>query len=82
MGVRHRDYGVYTHLGGSWPNMTESMQRILKRRVLESQHPEKPEQIIEWLEAAARGWDRDQTPFECSYQRDGPVTSGYGDPGL
>jgi hypothetical protein len=42
---------VCTPLGGSWLNMTESMQRILKRRALEGQHPTTPEQIID----AARG---------------------------
>ncbi len=55
---------LYTPLGASWLNMTESMQRILKRRALEGHYPEKPEQIIEWLEEAARGWNRDPTPFE------------------
>ncbi len=65
--VRQRDHVVlYTPLGASWLNMmTESMQRILKRRaLLEGHYPEKPEQIIEWLEEAARGWNRDPTPFE------------------
>jgi hypothetical protein len=31
---------------------------------LEGHYPEKPEQNIERLEAAARGWNRDPTPFE------------------
>jgi hypothetical protein len=55
---------LYTPLGGSWLNMSESIQRILVRRALAGEHPRKPEQIIEWLEAAARGWNRDPTPFE------------------
>jgi len=54
---------VYTPLGGSWLNMTESIQRILERRALYGQHPETPAEIIEALEAAARGWNRDPTPF-------------------
>ena len=54
---------LYTPLGGSWLNMAESIQRILKRRALEGQHPTTPEEIIAWLEAAARGWNRDPTPF-------------------
>lgn len=54
---------LYTPLGGSWLNMTESIQRILARRALEGRHPRKPEEIIEWLEATARGWNRDPTPF-------------------
>jgi hypothetical protein len=51
-------------LGGSWLNMSESIQRILVRRALSGEHPRYPEQIIEWLEEAARGWNRDPTPFE------------------
>jgi hypothetical protein len=54
---------LYTPLGGSWLNMAESVQRILKRRALEGQHPQTPEEIITWLEAAARGWNREPTPF-------------------
>jgi hypothetical protein len=54
---------LYTPLGGSWLNMAESIQRILKRRALEGQHPRTPEEIVAWLEAAARGWNRDPTPF-------------------
>jgi hypothetical protein len=55
---------LYTPLGASWLNMSESIQRILVRRALAGEHPRKPEQIIEWLEEAARGWNRDPTPFE------------------
>jgi hypothetical protein len=55
---------LYTPLGGSWLNMSESIQRILVRRALVGEHPRKLEQIIEWLEAAARGWNRDPTSFE------------------
>lgn len=54
---------LYTPLGGSWLNMAESIQRILTRRALDGQHPTTPEEIITWLEAAARGWNREPTPF-------------------
>jgi hypothetical protein len=54
---------LYTPLGGSWLNMAESMQRILKRRAVENQHPETPYEIITWLEAVARGWNVQPTPF-------------------
>ena len=54
---------LYTPLSGSWLNMTESVQRILKRRALEGQHPQTDEEIIAWLEATARGWNRHPTPF-------------------
>ncbi len=54
---------LYTPLGGSWLNMAESIQRMLKRRALDGQYPQTPQQIIDWLEAAARGWNRAPTPF-------------------
>lgn len=60
---------LYTPLGGSWLNMAESIQRILVRRALSGEHPREPEEIIEWLEAAARGWNRDPTPFEWGGRR-------------
>ncbi len=60
---------LYTPLGGSWLNMAESIQRILKRRGLEGHHPQTPEQIIDWLEAAARGWNNNPTPFEWGGRR-------------
>jgi hypothetical protein len=41
---------LYTPLGGSWLNMAESIQRILKRRALDGQHPTTPVVIINWLE--------------------------------
>jgi hypothetical protein len=55
---------LYTPLGGSWLNMAESIQRILIRRALQGQNPETPQQIIVWLEAVARCWNTDPTPFE------------------
>ena len=60
---RHGIMPLYTPLGGSWLNMTESVQRILKRRALEGQHPQTAGEIIDWLEATARGWNHAPTPF-------------------
>jgi hypothetical protein len=60
---------LYTPLGGSWLNMAESIQRILKRRALDGHHPTTPEEIIAWLEAAARGWNREPTPFAWGGKR-------------
>jgi len=54
---------LYTPLSGSWLNMTESIQRILKRRALDAQYPKTPDEIIAWLEATARGWNAHPTPF-------------------
>ena len=60
---------LYTPLGGSWLNMAESVQRILATRALDGQHPTTANQIIEWLEAVARGWNRQPTPFEWGGKR-------------
>ena len=54
---------LYTPLSGSWLNMAESLQRILVRRALDGQHPQTPQHIIDALEATARAWDADPTPF-------------------
>jgi hypothetical protein len=59
----HGIMALFTPLGGSHLNMAESIQRILKRRALDGAHPTTPEEIIDWLEAAARGWNREPTPF-------------------
>ena len=42
---RHGIMPLYTPLGGSWLNMAESIQRILKRRALDGQHPSSPAEI-------------------------------------
>lgn len=60
---------LYTPLSGSWLNMAESIQRILKRRALEGHHPQTPEQIIAWLEATVQGWNAAPTPFVWSDKR-------------
>ena len=60
---------LYTPLGASWLNMTESIQRILKRRGLDGHYPQTPDQIIEWLEATAEGWNVHPTPFEWGGKR-------------
>ena len=53
----------FTPLSGSWLNLAASLQRLLKRRALDGQHPETPEQSIMLLEATARTWNADPTPF-------------------
>ena len=60
---------LYTPLGGSWLNMVESLQRILKRRALDGQPPGSPAEIIGWFEAVARHWNRSPTPFEWGGKR-------------
>lgn len=54
---------IYTPLGGSWLNMAESIQRILKRRALDGFHPQNVQTIIDRLEAVARGCNLCPTPF-------------------
>jgi hypothetical protein len=60
---------LYTPVGGSWLNMAESLQRILKRRALDGRHPETTGQIIAWFEAVAAHWDAAPTPFEWGGRR-------------
>ncbi len=54
---------LYTPLGGSWLNMAEAIQRILKRRTLDGQHPQNPVEIGAWFEQTAHAWNRHPTPF-------------------
>src|SRR5215213_10112049 len=39
---------LYTPVGGSWLNMAESIERVLKRRALDGQHPHSPKEIGTW----------------------------------
>jgi hypothetical protein len=43
--------------------MAESIQRILKLRTLDGQHPRSPAEIGIWFEHAAQAWNRQPTPF-------------------
>ena len=52
---QHGVMPLYTPLGGSWLNMAESIQRILKRRTLDGQHPRSPAEIGAWFRADRRG---------------------------
>jgi DDE superfamily endonuclease len=60
---------LYTPLSGSWLNMAESIQRIVKRRALECQHLKTADEIISRMEATVRGWNRAPTPFEWGGKR-------------
>ena len=60
---------LYTPLSGSWLNMAESVQRILVRRALDGQHPQTNQDVIAWLEATVRGWNRAPTPFTWGGKR-------------
>jgi hypothetical protein len=67
--VAHGVMPLYTPLSGSWLNMAESIQRILVRRALAGETPRSPDDIIDWLEATARGWNADPTSFEWAGKR-------------
>ncbi len=54
---------LFTPLGGSWLNMAESIQRVLKRRALDGGHPANPDEIIARLESVAKHWNAAPTPF-------------------
>ena len=71
---------LYTPLGGSWLNMAESIQRILKRRALDGQQPRTPAEIGAWLEQTARAWNREPTPFVWNGKRRRRRRKESGDP--
>jgi hypothetical protein len=54
---------LFTPPGGSWPNMAESIQRILKRGALSGEHPANPAEIITRFESVAAYWNAAPTPF-------------------
>jgi hypothetical protein len=60
---------LYTPVGGSWLNMAESIQRVLKRRALAGQHPHRPAEIGSWFEQTARSWNAQPTPFVWNGKR-------------
>jgi hypothetical protein len=60
---QHGILPIFTPLGGSWLNMAESIQRILKRRALDGCYLQSVQTIIDRLEAVARGWNAHPTPF-------------------
>lgn len=66
---QHGILPIYTPLGGSWLNVAESIQRILKRRALDGFHPHDVQTIIDRLEAVARGWNAHPIPFVWNSKR-------------
>lgn len=52
-------------VGSTWPNPSSAFSR----RALASQHPRSPQEIMSWLEATARAWNREPTPFVWSGKR-------------
>src|SRR4051812_8935189 len=60
---------LYTPVGGSWLNMAESIERVLKRRARDGQHPHSPDEIGTWFEQTARAWNAQPTPFVWNGKR-------------
>jgi hypothetical protein len=58
-----------TPVGGSWLNRAESIERVLKRRALDGQHPHSPAEIGSWFEQTARAWNEQPTPFVWNGKR-------------
>jgi hypothetical protein len=67
--VAHGIMPLYTPLSGSWLNRAESIQRVLVYRALAGQQPTSPEQVMQWLEDTAAGWNAAPTPFIWGGQR-------------
>jgi hypothetical protein len=61
--IAHGVRPLYTPLSGSWLNMTESVQRIIVHRALAGTAPTSPQDIMQWLEETARGWNADRPPL-------------------
>jgi len=76
---QHGIMPLYTPLGGSWLNMAESIQRILKRRTLDGQHPQSPAEIGTWFQQTAQAWNRQPTPFIWNGKRRRRRRKQYGD---
>lgn len=60
---------LHTPVGGSWLNMAESIERVLKRRALDGHHPHSPDEIGSWFEQTARCWNEQPTPFVWNGKR-------------
>lgn len=64
---------LYTPIAGSWSGalwaLAESVQRILVRRAVSGQSFESPEAVMASLEAVAKGWNADPTPFAWGGRR-------------
>jgi hypothetical protein len=73
--MAHGIMPLYTPLAGSGLNMAESIQRLLADRALSGQHPSSSQQIIDGLEATARGGIA-PPPRLCGAASARPVGSG------
>jgi transposase len=77
---QHGVMPLYTPVGGSWLNMAESIERVLKRRALDGQHPHSPDEIGTWFEQTVRSWNEQPTPFVWNGKRRQRRRRSYGEP--
>jgi transposase len=67
-----REHGILllsTPNAGSWLNMAESVQRIIKGRALSGQHYTSVQDLKQALTDAVEGWNRHPTPFTWGGKR-------------
>ena len=69
---------LYTPVGGSWLNMAESLQRILKRRALDGRHPTEVARILALFEAVAPPLECEPDAVGVGWQACGPSSSAEG----
>jgi hypothetical protein len=60
---------LYTPLGGSWLNMCESIQRIIKRRALDGHHPTSIDELMAWWQETVVHWNAHPTAFAWGGKR-------------
>ena len=69
---------LYTPLGGSWLNMAESIQRVLKRRALDGQHPSDAGEIIALVRGGRAALERGPDAVRVGRQAGGPAEAAAG----
>ena len=69
---------LYTPVGGSWLNMAESIQRILKRRALDGQHPSDTGQIIALVRGGGPALERGPDAVRVGREAGGAAAAAAG----
>ena len=69
---------LYTPLGGSWLNMAESIQRILKRRALDGQHPEQHRPDHRLVRGGGEALERGPDAVRVGREADGAASAAAG----
>ena len=69
---------LYTPVGGSWLNMAESIQRILKRRALDGQHPTDTGRDHRLVRGGGAALERGPDAVRVGRQAGGPAAAAAG----